>query len=256
MRWATNPYLRSPKATEPATADAEAAQSAARIDGAASPDPKDSDELKILPPSDHLTLRQFIYIVILHGIGSALISGGINFAIAYALYHDKGTNDSPIRLFQFPNTLAGDTAVTIFVQFLITWMVECHFVNWDLRKGVIQPIGFIREPRRKFIRWFMFLDRHVEAHEASSLKHWLAFLLSQVIRSLVVVAATFVVIWGACVGFLTLVGKHHGEDWDWYYTPLWTPELFKLIQGAALGLFFTPPMAMLWLVRCGWDMQG
>lgn len=34
-------------------------------------------------PSSHLTLHQFLYIAGSHGIGALVISGGINFALAY-----------------------------------------------------------------------------------------------------------------------------------------------------------------------------
>ncbi|KAJ8126643.1 hypothetical protein O1611_g6994 [Lasiodiplodia mahajangana] len=236
MPWATNPIFESPNPTEKVVTDVEAAQSSGRTDGSASgcpsPDPKDEDELKIRPPTDHFTLHQIFYIFILDGIVSALFAGGINFAIAYALYHDRGTDESPIRLFQFPNTLAGDTAVTIFVQFLTTWIIEAILVNYDLRKGGVQPIGFIPEPRSKYLRWFMFLDRHEQTHEVSSLKHWLRFLFSQAIRSLIVAAIVFPFVFGACIGFLTLVGTRRSDNWDWYYSPTWAPEIFKLVQGA------------------------
>ncbi|KAI0103899.1 hypothetical protein GGR51DRAFT_235634 [Nemania sp. FL0031] len=259
MPWAANPLFESPNPTDEATTDAEAAQGSGRTDGSASgcasPDPKDSDKLNIRPPSDRFTPHQIFYIFILSGIVSAIFAGGINFGIAYALYHDRGGDDSPIRLFQFPNTLAGDTAVTIFVQFLTTWVIETALVNYDLRKGGVQPIGFIPEPKWKYLRWFMFLDRHEQTHKVSSLRHWIQFLFSQVLRSLILAILTFPFVFGASVGFLTLVGTRHDGDWDWYYPATWTPEIFKLVQGAVLGLLFTPLMAMFWLVKCGWDLR-
>lgn len=173
-----------------------------------------------------------------------------------ALYHDKGTQNSPVRLFKFPNTLAGDTAVTIFIQFLTTWVIETVLVNYDLRTGGVQPIGFIPEPQWKYLRWFTFLDRQEQTDEVRSIKHWLRFLFSQVIRSLILAAIFFPFIFGASVGLLTLVGRHeHPDDWDWYFNSKWAPEIFKLVQGAALGLLFTPPMAIFWLARCGWALR-
>lgn len=174
--------------------------------------------------------------------------------MAAALYHGRGSNASPIRLFKFPNTLAGDTAVTTFIQFLTTWVAESILVNYDLRKGGVQPIGFIPEPRWKYVRWYMFLDRREQTHEVSSFKHWLRFLYSQVIRSLILAVLFFPFIFGASLGFLTLVGRHRHNDWDWYYDATWAPELFKLVQGALLGLLFTPVMVMFWMTRCGWAL--
>jgi hypothetical protein len=175
--------------------------------------------------------------------------------LSIALYHGRGGADSPIRLFQFPNTLAGDTAVTIFVQFLITWIIESILVNVDLRKGGVQPIGFIPEPRWKLLRWYMFLDRQEQTCNVRSVKHWLEFLFSQAIRALLLAAVFFPVIFGISVGFLVLVGRREGGDWDWYYSAMWAPEVFKLVQGALLGLLFTPPMVLFWLARCGWALR-
>ncbi|KAI1820690.1 hypothetical protein F4861DRAFT_49238 [Xylaria intraflava] len=253
MPWAANPVLESGDPTD-RSADLEAARNRRSAD-TPSPGPKD-DQQRLRPPSDHLTLHQFFYIFILDGIGAAAIAGGINFAIAYALYHDKGTQGSPIRLFQFPNTLAGDAAVTVFIQFLSTWLVEAVRVNLDLRKGAVQPIGFIPEPQWRFLRWYMFLDRQEQTDEVRSLMHWLRFIFSQLLRSLILVVVSFPFIFGACIGFLTLVGRRHGADWDWYFSATWAPEIFKLVQGAVLGLLFTPPMVCFWLVRCGWALRN
>ncbi|KAI1811957.1 hypothetical protein GGS20DRAFT_578675 [Poronia punctata] len=270
MPWAINPVFQNQTPEEVApepTPDLEAASRSSANDST-NPDPLplekqqeqqqggDDEVSGFRQPTSKFTAHQIFYIFILDGIGAAILSGGINFAIAYALYHGRGGEDSPIRLFQFPNTLAGDTAVTIFIQFLITWIIESVLVNLDLKKGAVAPIGFIPEPRRKVLRWFMFLDRPRQSCDVRSIKHWLEFLLSQAIRSLILAAAFFPVLWGASVGFLVLVGKHRADDdWDWYYSATWAPEIFKLVQGAILGLLFTPPMVMFWLCRCGWALK-
>ncbi|GAW13699.1 hypothetical protein ANO14919_030880 [Xylariales sp. No.14919] len=259
MPWATHPIFQPRSPAEKVIADVEAAQGDGRNgDGSGSPvpDPKHGDSSKFRPPSDHFTAHQIFYIFIIGGIIAALPAGGINFAIAYALYHNRGGDDSPIRLFQFPNTLAGDTAVTIFIQFLTTWVIESILVNYDLRKGGVQPIGFIPQPEWKYLRWFMFLDRQEETYDVRNVRHWLKFLLSQIIRSLVLAVISFPVIFSASIGFLTIVGERHHGDWDWYYSATWAPEVFKLVQGAVLGLLFTPLMVMFWLTRCGWALQA
>lgn len=278
MPWASNPLSGPGNTTAPN--DIEAAAGSRSRDGAndtgaasgsasasgsgsSSPEPKNgAARSKFRPPSDHFTLHQIFYIFILDGIVSAIFAGGINFAIAYALYHNRGTADSPIRLFQFPNTLAGDTAVTIFVQFLTTWVIEAVLVNFDLRKGGVQAIGFVPEPSHRRLRWFAFLDLNLDRGRAQRYtiggpKQWFAFLFAQVLRSLILAVIFFPPIFGASIGFLTLVGtRHHGSDWDWYYDAEWAPEIFKLVQGAVLGLLFTPPMAVFWLARCGWALQA
>ncbi|KAI0505849.1 hypothetical protein F5B22DRAFT_489708 [Xylaria bambusicola] len=255
MPWAMNPIFGSKSVPGNAVVDVEIAQADDRSGGgSASPEPKDGHSPKLRPPSDRLSRHQIFYIFGVNGVGAAIVAGGINFAIAYALYHDKDTLTSPIRLFQFPNTLAGDTAVTIFIQFLTTWVIQSLLVNFDLRKGGVQPIGFLKEPRWQYLRWFMFLDRQEQTLKVRSFTHWLIFLVSQAIRGLILAVIFFPVIFGVSVGLLTLVGAY--EDGDWYFSPMWAPQIFKLVQGALLGLLFTPPMAAFWLVRCGWAQQN
>ncbi|KAI1653250.1 hypothetical protein F4813DRAFT_375214 [Daldinia decipiens] len=171
-----------------------------------------------------------------------------------AMYATQDIVTRPIRLFLFPNTLAGDAAVTIIIQCLITWHIELFLVNRDLRKGGVHPIGFIPEPKNRFMRWFMFLDRPKETHEVRSVVHWLSFFRSQILRALLIAVAFFPVIWGPSIGFLVLAGKWEGDDW--YYDKVWAPQVFKLIQGGVLGLLTTPPMVMFWLTRCGWALKN
>ncbi|KAI8625952.1 hypothetical protein F5Y19DRAFT_236301 [Xylariaceae sp. FL1651] len=253
MTWATHPLFKLPKSTEKVTTDIEGAQADNRGSASPGPSPRKGDESGFKPPSNKLTGHQFFYIFILDGVGAAIVSAGINFAIAYALYYNKGDDDSPIRLFQFPNTLAGDAGLTTIVQCLITWFVEALLVNRDLRKGAVQSIGFLPKPRWKFLRWFMFLDRQEQTHEVRSIEHWLRFLFSQVIRSLIMAAVFFPFIWGPSIGFLILAGDY--VDGDWYYSAKWAPQIFKLAQGAVLGLLSTPLMVVFWLTRCGWALK-
>lgn len=170
------------------------------------------------------------------------------------MYATQDITTRPIRLWLFPNTLAGDAAVTIFVQCLITWHIELFLVNRDLRKGGVHPIGFIPEPTSRVMRWFMFLDRPEQTHEVRSIVHWLSFLWSQILRALLIAVAFFPVVWGATIGFLIIAGRWEGDDW--YYDKVWTPQVFKLIQGGVLGLLTTPPMVIFWLTRCGWALKN
>ncbi|EFX05250.1 hypothetical protein CMQ_3319 [Grosmannia clavigera kw1407] len=257
--------------------------------------------LTILEPSDHLTPYQFFYIFIIDGMGAFILSGAINFAIAYAMYKTINSDKHPIRLFQFPNTIAGDAALTVFIQCVITWFIELILVNRDIRSGHIQPIGFIPEPANALLRWFLLLDRlpatgssgsgnngetsgsgsgnasggddeifrplsaphdancrcdkHVEPYEPGSLKHWMFFLVSQLIRALMLGVLAFLLVWGPAIGIMTAVGDHHNGDW-WFDSSSWAPPIFKLIYGGVLALLTTPLFVIFWLVRCGWALQA
>lgn len=169
------------------------------------------------------------------------------------------TTPQPIRLFQLPNTLAGDAAVTMILQSIITWLVELVLVNRDLARGGVAPVGFIRQPTWRAARWFLFLDRDGKAEAeggevgSGTRAYWARFLASQVLRAMVVAVVAFVVLWGPAVGMLTAVGRRSGGDWDFEKT--WTPQVFKLVLGGVLGLLQTPAFAAFWLVRAGWALR-
>ncbi|KAH7013179.1 hypothetical protein EDB80DRAFT_709455 [Ilyonectria destructans] len=224
-----------------------------------------SDRAGRLEPSDRLTRHQLFYVLVLDGFGGMLLSGGVNFALAYAMYTTQDTVNNPVRLFQLPNTLAGDAAVTIIVQCILTWFVEKGLVAYDLSKRSVQPIGFIPEPSRRWQRWLFFLPPVSEAAtevetkgEAEAITpaqpSTLTSLLQQALRGFLLAIVGFVLLWPAGVGILTAFGKRSGGDYT--YADRWTPEVFKFILGGLLGLLTTPLMAAFWLIKAGWEAKS
>jgi hypothetical protein len=225
-------------------------------------------------PTDKLSGHQIFYIFIIDGIGAMILSGGINFAIAYgsvplaqkgselyrpktnipsiAMYTTQDTTAHPIRLFQLPNTLAGDAAVTIIVQSLITWLIETALVNRDLRTGGVSPIGFLPRPTHPLLRRLFFLDEFASGADVRA--HWPLFLLNQLARAMLTAVVGFVLLWPISVGVLTAVGTRSGGDW--VFEPLWAPQVFKLVLGGVWALLQTPVYASFWLVREGWVLRG
>lgn len=169
------------------------------------------------------------------------------------MYTTQDIQAHPIRLFQLPNTLAGDAAVTIIVQNIVTWLIERIIVSSDLRNGMIAPVGFITPPENRLARWFLFLDGQRGAAVPGPWRHWPVFLVSQALRGFIFAVASFVLLWGPSVGILTAVGTRSGGDW--VFEPKWAPEVFKLILGGLLALLATPPMALFWMVRAGWPAE-
>ncbi|KAH8666847.1 hypothetical protein BX600DRAFT_462666 [Xylariales sp. PMI_506] len=172
-----------------------------------------------------------------------------------------GTTKQSINLFQFPNTLVGDATVTIILQCIITWMIELILVNQDLRKGRIQSIGTVSEPKNAAVRWFMFMDRGEETCKRGSFKHWVLFLYSQILRGFMISVVCFALLIGPVIGFLILVGKKEGGDWTYISTiepslATWKPQIFKAILGAVSGILTTPLYALFWLTRCGWALKN
>ncbi|KAJ8130868.1 hypothetical protein O1611_g2761 [Lasiodiplodia mahajangana] len=248
MPWTTNPLFTPGRQDEKVNTDAEAPlqHSSEGIPDLTIPE---CEDWEFKTPTDSLTSRQAVYIFVLDGLVAAVLGAGINFGIAYATYH---TQDA-VRLFILPNALAADAGFTLLAQFIITWVVECFIVNFHLRKGLVPPIGFFREPKNRFMRWYFFLD-HKQSKELRGFKPWLELILSNALRSLILLVAFFPVVFGASIGFLTLVGTRRGADW--YFDVVWAPQVFKLIFGVAVGSTCTPLMAAFWLVRCGWVLKA
>lgn len=182
--------------------------------------------------------------------------------------------DDPIRLFELPNTLIGDFAVTVIMQTIITWMIEMAVVNNDLRKASVRPIGFVDEPqlndpsspssplgsmsRRlprfaiRWIRWFMLLDQpKAQRKRRGSIVRKLRYLLAQVQRAFVVSIVLFALLIGPTMGILMALGVKEGGDW--VYASRWTPEIYKLLLGGVLALLTSPFFAMYWMIKCGWN---
>ena len=164
------------------------------------------------------------------------------------MYTTQDTTKNPIRLFQLPNTLAGDAAVTIIVQCILTWFVEWGLVAHDLSHRSVQPIGFIREPARPILRRLFLLGA---ANQPSSL---FANIAQQALRGFLLSVLSFALLWPVSVGALTALGMPGGGDYR--FEDRWIPQLFKFVLGGTLGLLTTPPMAMFWLVKAGWEAQS
>ncbi|KAK0640993.1 hypothetical protein B0T16DRAFT_461111 [Cercophora newfieldiana] len=246
MKWSRNPFFKPPSDPPPPPTPGTASDEEAALPPSAS----SGTGPLLLRPTPRFTPHQIFIIFIIDGLGAALLSGAINFAVAYAMYT---TATTPIRLFQLPNTLAGDAGVTIILQNIITWLIELVLVNRDLARGAIAPIGFIPQPENKAMRWFMFLDRKAEEGAPHGRRHWVSFLFSQVLRAFIVAGVCFVLFWGPAVGILTAVGARSGGDWVFERT--WAPQVFKFVLGAVLGLVTTPAFVVFWLVRAGWALQ-
>ncbi|KAF7560151.1 hypothetical protein G7046_g3997 [Stylonectria norvegica] len=251
MFWTKKPPGSTPATTEtvvdPAPADLK--------QGAPSASAAKDKEAKHdrLQPSTCLTGHQKFYVFGLDGVGGMAISGGVNFAIAYVMYTTQDTDKNPIRLFQLPNTLAGDAAVTTIIQCILTWFVEMALVRHDLRHRSVQPMGFIAKPSNRWLRWFCFLPLDEAETRTELPRVSVMMLLQQALRGFILAVVGFVLLWPLGVGILTVFGDH--VDGDYVYSDRWTPQVFKLVFGGLLGLITTPVMATFWLVRAGWEVK-
>ncbi|KAL9939190.1 hypothetical protein V8E36_002003 [Tilletia maclaganii] len=81
--------------------------------------------------------RQLLYVFVMQGLGAALISGGINFAVSVGMY----LRQSDITMWILArNTIAGDMGVTVLIQVTITFIITSSLIRGDLRSGLAIPL--------------------------------------------------------------------------------------------------------------------
>ncbi|CAI4063353.1 hypothetical protein SKDZ_08G0160 [Saccharomyces kudriavzevii ZP591] len=86
----------------------------------------------------------FFYLIVIQALGSAIISGGIEFAIAYAMYHSRV---NLITLWAFPHTISGDCALSLFIQVGLTWASEEILIGFDdYKRPVFRLNRWINKP--------------------------------------------------------------------------------------------------------------
>ncbi|KXX76954.1 hypothetical protein MMYC01_207608 [Madurella mycetomatis] len=226
---------------------------------------------RLLTPTTRLTAHQLFYILVLNGVGAVILSGGINFAVAYAMYANLQPPHPPPLLFTLPSSFLGDAAVTAIIQSCVSWLVPLFFVNYDLAHRRVAPLGIFPEPASHLVRRLFFLDHY---NGGSGLGHGgksgssspsippsssgcgpgcvpsVGFFLAQLGRAMAVAVMSFCVLIGPTVGILMAVGTRYGGDW--VFLDKWTGPLFKLVYGGVLSLLTSPGIAMFWMVRAGW----
>lgn len=84
MKWAINPFFKPREdRTEESPADVEAAPASDSSSTSPSSSVEQSTQHGFKRPTERFTAYQLFYIFVLDGIGAMIVSGGINFAIAY-----------------------------------------------------------------------------------------------------------------------------------------------------------------------------
>ncbi|KAK5782496.1 hypothetical protein RI543_000050 [Arxiozyma heterogenica] len=225
------------------------------------------------------------YTFIFHGTGSAIITGGIEFAVAYGMYrHPK--NYDVVKMWGFPYTLAGDLVVTIFVQNIATWFIEEIIVGGDwfqnnschcpfgknINKGLLEiwlevkrctilPVNQIddklilqyKNPISLF--WLgvkLLLFRNPNHRDNKTLKYdfknLCVWAINKLIRAILISVAIFIVVWPVTLGIITTSAKHRIPH-DYIYNSYPFPQVLKLIFGAVVAFISTPIMVITIILR-------
>lgn len=184
--------------------------------------------------------------------------------------------EDPIALLGMPNTLAGDAALTIIIQTIVTWLIEWAVLTSDLRAGKVAPLylpSYSDSPRFRRMLGVPSSSEGPdsdgregsggrgdveEARDSSSTNHKHGQeasrteplpLPSHIPRILSLLLPSFILFWPPSLAILTTVGTKAGNDY--VFATRWAPQIFKLILGGVLGLLVTPFMALFWLLREG-----
>ena len=223
-------------------------------------------------------LYTFYYLFIKKGFVSGLVSGGIQFGIAYGMYaHSKHA----VTLWTLPNSLAGDCAVSLFIQVCITWLVEEIMVGWDCYKSnntMCQLPEYLIPNRpdkitNRFIFAFYDFDKGcLPAEDNLSKKpsfreflkknficydsRWVVtniciWLIKKLTRAVPFSVLLFIPVWPATLGISTSVGTPSGVN-GYYFNHFPTPQILKLIYGFVIGITTSPVSSVVIIRRNYW----
>ncbi|QLQ77916.1 hypothetical protein HG537_0A01630 [Torulaspora globosa] len=215
-------------------------------------------------------LFNFCYIFLAHGVVSGIISGGIEFAIAYGMYYH---NSKPVYLWGFPNTLSGDCALTVFIQVGVTWVCEELIVGWDCFRSNTPILPFdieLPEETSHRVFWRLFEVRYGIARDEISLRSYVrgqfvrypsrstifnlfAWLLNKFVISMIVAAMIWFWVWPVTMGVLAGIGtKVAGHEYEFHG---WAPQIMKLVFGFVIGLMCSPLAIIVILLRDKWFLE-
>ena len=225
------------------------------------------------------------YTFIFHGISSAIITGGIEFAVAYGMYSHPKNNDV-VKMWGFPYTLAGDLVVTIFVQNIVTWFIEeiivggdwfqnnsCHcpfgknismgpLAIWlEIKRCTILPVDQIdyelirhyRNPISLFwlhIKLLLFRNPNNEKGKTLifKFKNLCVWIINKLIRAILLSVIIFIIVWPVTLGIITTLAKYHIHH-DYIYNNYPFPQVLKLVFGAVVAFICTPVMVITIILR-------
>lgn len=231
-----------------------------------------------------------LYVLGMHGIGSFIISGGLEFAIAYGMYTHS---EYAVTLWAFPNTVSGDCALTVFIQCVVTWFLEELLIGFDIFNDAIPTFDIIQRPHNRLVRNYLeilepgekpwdqkllgFIPgtpqinyRHTAiefrqdpGYEHPKTKHkWsrgcaiiFFWLLNKAARALLLGCVLWAIIWPITMGILAGIGHHRPGTIEYTLNHFPEPQIVKLLYGGILGLFCTPIMASVILMRTYYNNQ-
>lgn len=86
-------------------------------------------------PTQHITTEQYLW-MIKHTMTNAMICFGVNFALVTLSFYGK----DDVKLFEFPSTIAGAYALTIFIEVSLNWLSNGILMTLEIKKGKVPPL--------------------------------------------------------------------------------------------------------------------
>ncbi|KAK4687474.1 hypothetical protein P7C73_g2640, partial [Tremellales sp. Uapishka_1] len=208
-----------------------------------------------------LSRKQWFYLVVLQCLGAGLVTGSINFGVAYALYHSQ-TKITMWILAQ--NTVAGELGVSPIINGIATIIITSTLVHTDLHHNMIQPLSFVYphvdhlpdprlffkrrvEPGKKGFRYyFAMLMRFIfEGTERNMLlkrlpfKEWVINLLWTGVQGAGVGVIVGFPLW--CITMIIIAPIFKTNQIE----AKWAPEYINGIYGFFLGVLGNPIFALM-----------
>ncbi|GAA5908544.1 hypothetical protein JCM6882_001295 [Rhodosporidiobolus microsporus] len=216
-----------------------------------------------------LSWKQILYIAGPQMLGAAVIDGAANFGVACAMYRTIDPGDT-IEMWPIAhNTIAGDCAVTTFIQGILTFIIASGMVHVDMRHGGIAAFPYPwpdtrfavvegKDPneatttRQRLWRTFhsrhglgrglhFFSGSHVnDVFDLSlSWKELGVRLFWSAWKGSVLSALYFLVLWPITIAIIAPLygGRNMAHTW--------IPQIIKLVYGAVFGLLMNPLCALI-----------
>ncbi|CCE63515.1 hypothetical protein TPHA_0F00280 [Tetrapisispora phaffii CBS 4417] len=230
-------------------------------------------------PKQRSWLYIFVYLVLYEGLMSGAISGGINFAISYGMYAKRSRQ---VTLWRFPHTMSGDCAVTLFVQTVLTHIIEEIMVGWDcytgdtfyfpslplggrlnkwafkaleVDRGMV-PFGLRPEAKEGAKPTFKGYVKQLITYDEnrSNFVNFIICAVHKVILALLIAIPIWFVEWPVTMGVLAGIGKYIGGiEYELGNYP--KPQVIKLVYTVILGWVSTPISIAAVMLRNQWYVE-
>lgn len=140
------------------------------------------------------------------------------------LSHHRRHSSHTVRLWNInDNTLAGDAAVTIFVQLIVTWLIDTLLVCNDVRTRAlqIQPLILPHRLSNKFLLWYLSVEGMDLMDPSITCFRRLRRVIGGIIRALFLSVPVFFLWWPISVGIMAGVGKSAGgQEYAYNHYPV------------------------------------